>query len=289
VPGVLLVSAGLFGLVFGFSRAETEGWDSPEAWGSLAAAGVLLVAFVLWQRRASHPLLPLPVVLDRDRGTGYASVFIAGAGMFGIFLFVTYYLQTVLGLSPLQTGLGYLPMLLTLMATSQVVTNLLLPRLGAKLVVPLAMAVAAGALVALTTLRVDSEYPQVAVILAVLGLGMGGIMPASIQTATLGIDPRYAGVGSAFVNTSQQVGGSISTALLNTIATTAATAWITDHPAAGPAGQAEAAVAGFHLAWWCTAGLFALGAIVAALGFRRRRDSRYGRSRDGGEAPAAGG
>ncbi len=286
LPGVLLVTAGLFSLVFGFSRAESDGWDAPDAWGMLVAAGVLLVAFVVWQGFASHPLLPLAVVLDRDRGTGYASVFIAGAGMFGIFLFVTYYLQTVLGFSPVQTGVGYLPMILMLILTAQLSTNLLLPRFGAKVMVPFGMLVGAVSMASLTTLGVDSEYGQIWPILAGLGLAMGSIMPASIQTATLGVHPKYAGVGSAFVNTSQQVGGSISTALLNTIAANATTAFLTDHAGDGDAAlTAEAAVHGFHVAWWWTAGLFALGTVIAAIGFRRRRDSLYGRVRDGDAAP----
>lgn len=290
VPGVLLVSVGLFGVVFGFSRAESDGWDAPAAWGSLTAAAVLLVAFVLWQRFASHPLLPLPVVLDRDRGTGYASVFIAGAGMFGIFLFVTYYLQTVLAFTPMQTGLAYLPMIVMLVVMAQLSTNVLLPRLGAKVMVPAGMLIGGASMAALTTLTVDSEYGQIWPILAGLGIAMGSIMPASIQTATLGVKPEYAGVGSAFVNTSQQVGGSISTALLNTIAANATTAYLTDHAdaSAGAAGVAEAAVAGFHVAWWCTAGLFGGGAVVAAVGFRRRKHSLYGRVRRG-DVPHVGG
>ena len=111
LPGTVLVSGALFLLVYGFSNAETEGWESPLTWGMLAASAVLLVAFVLWQRRAAHPLLPLAIVRDRNRAAAYASVLIAGAGLFGIFLFVTYYLQTSLGYSPIQTGLSFLPMI----------------------------------------------------------------------------------------------------------------------------------------------------------------------------------
>ena len=136
LPGTVLVSAALFLLVYGFSNAETEGWDSPLTWGMLATSAVLLVVFVLWQRRAAHPLLPLPIVLDRNRGAAYISVFIAGAGMFGIFLFVTYYLQTSLGYSPIQTGLAFLPMILMLVLAAQLSTNIFVPRLGPKVMVP---------------------------------------------------------------------------------------------------------------------------------------------------------
>ena len=132
IPGTILVSGGLFGLVYGFSNAETDGWDSPLTWGMLAAAAVLLVAFVLWQRRAAHPLLPLSIVLDRNRGAAYLSVMIAGAGMFGIFLFVTYYLQATLGYSPIQTGLAFLPMIAMLVLAAQLGTNLFVPRFGPK-------------------------------------------------------------------------------------------------------------------------------------------------------------
>lgn len=139
VPGTVLVSAALFGLVFGFANAETDGWDSPMTWVPLAAAVVLLVGFVQRQRTTEHPLLPLQIVLDRDRGAAYLSVLIAGAGMFGIFLFVTYYLQVSLGYSPIQTGLSFLPMIGMLVLAAQLSTNLLLPRFGPKTMVPFGM------------------------------------------------------------------------------------------------------------------------------------------------------
>jgi len=145
LPGTVLVSAALFLLVYGFSNAETEGWDAPQTWGMLAASGVLLIAFVLWQRRAAHPLLPLPIVLDRNRGAAYISVFIAGAGMFGIFLFVTYYLQTSLGYSPIQTGLAFLPMIVMLVLAAQLSTNIFVPRFGPKVMVPIGMLIASAA------------------------------------------------------------------------------------------------------------------------------------------------
>jgi EmrB/QacA subfamily drug resistance transporter len=271
IPGTLLVSGALFALVYGFSNAETDGWDSPLTWGMLTASGVLLVAFVLWQRRAKHPLLPLAIVLDRNRGAAYSSVLIAGAGMFGIFLFVTYYLQTSLGYSPIQTGVSFLPMIGMLVLAAQLSTNIFVPRFGPKIMVPAGMVLAAIGMVLLTRLDLDSTYAaDLLPALMILGFGMGSIMPASIQTATLGVDREFAGVASAMVNTSQQVGGSIGTALLNTLAATAAADYVASHLPATAAVAAEAAVASYTTAYWWGAGFFTFGAVLAALLFRRR-------------------
>lgn len=272
-PGTLLASAGLFSLVFGFSRAESDGWDAPLAWGSLVAAAVLLVAFVFWQRAARHPLLPLPVVLDRNRGAAFLSVMITGAGMFGVFLFVTYYFQLTLAYSPMQTGFGFLPMVVTLVIFAQLGTNVLLPRLGPKILVPAGMVIAAIAMVMFTRLDAGSSYGDALIALVLLGAGMGTIMPASIQTATLGVDRRYAGVSSAMVNTSQQVGGSIGTALLNTLAATALTDYVAAHQPPTDAVMADAAVHSYAVAYWWSAAFFAAGAVIAALLFRRKQFS----------------
>ena len=269
--GTVLVSGALFGLVYGFSSAESHGWGSPLTWGMLAAAGVLLVAFVLWQLRTTHPLLPLQIVLDRNRGAAYSSVLIAAVGMFGIFLFVTYYLQTTLHYSPIKTGLSFLPMIAMLVIAAQLSTNLLLPRLGPKVMVPIGMTLAGLGMAYLTRLGVSSTYAaDVLPPLLILGTGMGTIMPASIQTATLGVDREFAGVASALVNTSQQVGGSIGTALLNTLAATAAADYLASHLPPTPAVAAQAAVHSYAVAYSWGAGIFAFGAVLAALLFRRR-------------------
>ena len=271
LPGTVLVSAALFGLVYGFSNAETQGWDAPVTWIMLAGAAVLLVAFVLWQRRAAHPLLPLSIVLDRNRGAAYSSVLIAGAGMFGIFLFVTYYLQTTLGYSPIQTGLSFLPMIGMLVVAAQVGTNVLVPRLGPKILVPAGMTLGALGMVLLTFADESSSYAaNILPALMVLGTAMGTIMPASMQTATLGVDRQFAGVASAMVNTSQQVGGSIGTALLNTLAATAVTDYLADNAPVTEAVGVHAAIAGYATAYWWGAGFFAFGAVLSALLFRRR-------------------
>ena len=271
VPGTLLVSGALFGLVYGFSNAETDGWDSPLTWGMLGAAVVLLIGFVVWQTRATHPLLPLPIVLDRNRGAAYLSVLIAGAGMFGIFLFVTYYLQLTLGYSPIQTGLAFLPMIGMLVLAAQLGTNLLVPRFGPKVLVPVGMSLGVVAMIWLTFLDASSSYAaNVLPPLMLMGAAMGTIMPASMQTATLGVDRQYAGVASAMVNTSQQVGGSIGTALLNTLAATAAADYLAAHTPVTPGVVVDAAIASYATAYWWGAGFFAVGALLSAVLFRRR-------------------
>jgi EmrB/QacA subfamily drug resistance transporter len=271
VPGTVLVSGALFGLVYGFSNAETDGWGSGWTWGMLVAAGVLLIAFVLWQRRATHPLLPLSIVLDRNRAAAYSSVLIAGAGMFGIFLFVTYFLQITLHYTPIQTGLSFLPMIGMLILAAQLSTNIFVPRFGPKIMVPIGMTLAAIGMVYLTHLNLSSTYAaDVLPPLMIIGAGMGSIMPASMQTATLGIDRQFAGVASALVNTSQQVGGSIGTALLNTLAATAASSYVSSHLPASAAVATAAAIQSYAVAYWWGAGFFAFGGLLATFLFRRR-------------------
>jgi EmrB/QacA subfamily drug resistance transporter len=271
LPGTVLVSGGLFFLVYGFSNANTDSWGAADSWGMLVASGILLIAFVLWIRRARHPLLHLSVILDRNRGAAYSAILLSAVGMFAIFLFVTYFLQTGLHYTPIQTGLSFLPMVGMLVIAAQLGTNLLVPRLGPKILVPIGMLLAGSGMIWLTNLDLTSTYvPDVMVPLMVVGFGMGTIMPASMQTATLGVDRQYAGVASALVNTSQQVGGSIGTALLNTLAASAVTAYILDHAPATPAVAAEAAVHSYALVYWVAAGTFGFGAVLTALLFRRR-------------------
>jgi len=271
IPGTIFVSAALFGLVYGFSNAESDGWDSPLTWGMLAGAAVFLVIFVLWQRRAKHPLLPLSIVLDRNRAAAYIAVLMAGAGMFGIFLFVTYFLQASLGFSPMQTGLAFLPMIAMLVLAAQLGTNIFVPRFGPKIMVPFGVTLSTIGMIYLTHLNLDSVYViDILPPLMILGFAMGSTMPAAMQTATLGVDREFAGVASAMVNTSQQVGGSIGVALLNTIAATAATNFIADNAPATPGVLAEAAVHSYSQVYWWAASFFAFGAILTGLLFRRR-------------------
>jgi hypothetical protein len=289
------VSGSMFCLVFGFSNAATHSWHAQSTWGFLAAGVVLLAGFVAWQFRAAHPLLPPRVVLDRNRGGAYLAILIVGASMFGLFLFLTYYLQTILGYSPVITGVAFLPAIVMVMIFAQISNIVLMPRVGPKPLVGFGMLIAAVGMAWLTRIGVHSSYAS-AVLgpLMVAGAGIGLSMPPSMNTGTFGVAPSDAGVASATLNVGQQLGGSIGTALLNTIATSAAAAYVASHltkaiaisPSAQGALQEAAAVHGYTTGFWWTAGFFAGGAIVCGALFRRGPLARQAQSLPaGGQQP----
>jgi EmrB/QacA subfamily drug resistance transporter len=270
IPGAVLVTAGLFAIVYGFSSAESHDWSSPLSWGFLTAGAVLLTAFTWWQTRAPHPLLPLRVLLDRNRGASFAVMLISSAGIFGVFLFLTYYLQLILGYSAIETGLAFLPMVGALMVAATLATSVLTPRIGPKTVVPLGMALGAAGMVWLTGLGLDSAYAtDVLPALLVTGLGIGMVMAPAMSLATSGVAADDAGVASASVNTMQQIGGSIGTALLNTLAASAATSYLEGKDATSKLVQAQAALESYSTAYWWSAAFFVAGALVTVLLYRR--------------------
>jgi EmrB/QacA subfamily drug resistance transporter len=264
-PGIVTASAGLFGLVYGFSNAETYAWSDPMSWAFLAAGTVLLALFVWLQTRVAHPLLPLRVVLDRYRGGSYVALFVSGAGMFGVFLFLTYYAQASLHYTPIETGLAFLPMVGALMISATLSSSVLIPRIGPKPLVTAGMAVSAAGMAWLTWLDLDSGYAtHILPPLLVLGIGFGLIMATAMSVGTLGIEPADAGVASATVNTSQQIGGSIGTAVLNTLAASAAADYLVGRQPS-PDVIAQSMLQSYHTAFWWSAAFFAIGAIVCGL------------------------
>ncbi|WUH92564.1 MFS transporter [Streptomyces sp. NBC_00433] len=264
IPGVLLSTLGLVSLVYGFTRAETAGWSSVSTIGLLVAAVVLLATFAVVESRVRHPLLPMRVVADRNRGGVYASLGLAIIGMFGVFLFMTYYLQVVQGYSAIKTGFAFLPMVTAFVIGSTQIGARLVNRLPARVLMAPGFALAAVAMLLLTRLSLGASYPGVVLPgLVLLGLGMGTAFMPAMSLATSGVQPRDAGVASAMVNTSQQVGGAIGTALLNTVAASATATYLAAHHAATPAAakltEAQGLVHGYaHAVWW------AFGIEVAA-------------------------
>lgn len=270
VPGVVLVSGGLFCIVYGFASAETHPWSSWMTWGFLTAGVMLLLGFVRWQGWAKHPVLPLRVLADRNRGAAFSAVLVSSAGMFGVFLFLTYYLQGTLRYSPVKNGVAFLPMVGVLMVIAQLSTNWLVPKVGPKVIVPVGMVLAASGMAWLTRLGLHDSYAaHVLPPLLLIGAGIGLSMPAAMSQATLGVQMNDQGVASATANTTQQIGGSISTALLNTLAAAAATHYAATH-LTDPLVQAHATLHSYATAYWWSAGFFAVGAVVTMLLFRRK-------------------
>ena len=279
LPGVALASAGLFALVFGFSHAETTSWSDSITIISLAAAAVLLIGFIAFERRVEHPLLPLHIVWDRARGGAYATIALAGSAVFAVFLFLTYYLQQDLGFSPIKTGLAFLPMTGMIVLTATTVQTRVLHRTGAKPLVMTGMTLGLIAMITFTRLTPGGDYvTHVLPGLLLTGVGMGCVFAPAFSTATLGVKSTDAGVASAMVNTSQQVGGSVGTALLSTIFASAAASYASGHIKASGIAVA-ASIHGYTTAFEWGAAIFGLGLLVAILilpgdGAARARDAQ---------------
>jgi EmrB/QacA subfamily drug resistance transporter len=262
IPGMLTWTVGLFALVFGFSNAETHGWGATATVVSLIASPLLLTAFVLIERRVKHPLMPLHIVWDRARGGSYAALLVTGAGIFAVFLFLTYFLQVNLGFSPLKTGLAFLPLSAVLIITSTTVQTRVIPRTGVKPLLLVGMALGVVGMLLFTQLTPTSSYGSgVLPGLLVLGVGMGCIFAPAFSAGTLGVPPNEAGIASAMVNTSQQVGGSIGTSLLSTIYASAVAGYLATHlHVRGVALAAQ--VHGDTRAFWWAVGIFGLGFLL---------------------------
>ena len=267
IPGVVLVGSAVFCLVYGCSNAASHRWGSPSTYGFLVAGGVLLGLFALWQGRAAHPLLPPRVVLDRNRGGAYASMFITGAGLFGTFFFLTFYMQRTLGFSPLVTGVAFLPISVGSAIVSNLSTIVLMPRFGRKPLVGSGMLIASGAMVWLAQLGPHTGYAAGLLgPLIMVAVGMGMVIAPSINTGTYGVAPQDAGVASATVTVGQQLGASIGTSLLNTIFAGAVASYLAAHLATSSADRQTltglAVAHGYDTTFWWIAGILACGAII---------------------------
>jgi hypothetical protein len=263
--GLVTGSTGLFALVYGFSNAETHSWTATATIASLIASVVLLSAFVVIEHRVKDPLLPLHIVWDRARGGAYLSVLLAAAGVFGVFFFLTYYLQLTLGFSPLTTGFAFLPMTAVIIATSMIAQTKVLGRTGARPLVALGMALGMIAMIIFSRLTPGSSYATAVLPgLIVIGLGMGCIFAPAIGTATLGVEVHETGVASAIVNTAQQVGGSVGLALLSALSASASAHYLRSHRGA-PGLVSLAEVHGYTTSFVWAAGIFGVGLVLSLL------------------------
>jgi EmrB/QacA subfamily drug resistance transporter len=257
LPGAVTVTGGLLALVYGFTKAGTDGWGSSITVGLFAVAAVLLVAFVLIEQRATHPLLPLRVVLDRNRGGSFLASLLVGTALLGTFLSLTYYFQGTLHYSALKSGFAFVPFSLGII-TGATMASRLLPRFGPRLVMSGGLLLGMAGLILFSTLDVHSAYLSTVLPAEVIvSLGMGLSFVAMSSTALIGVSPQDAGVASALVNATQQTGGTMGAALINTIATSATATYVATH------GKSAAALAAGSIHGYTTA--FTFSAIVLAV------------------------
>ncbi len=264
IPGAVTVTAGLVALVYGFTLASQDGWTAGGTLSFIGLAVVLLAAFLVIEVRTAHPLLPMRVVLDRNRGASYLGSFLAGAGLFGMFLFLTFYFQGTLHYSALKSGIAFLPFSAGIIVAATLAARLL-PRFGPRPLMVFGFLSGCLGLIWLTQIGVHTSY--VAHILPaelLISLGLGTAFVPLSSTALLGVGEHDAGVAGALFNTSQQVGGSLGTALLNTLAASATASYLVVHGSSA-ASQQLAAIHGYTVGFIVGAVLLGLAAIVSAV------------------------
>lgn len=260
-PSTILGTAGTFGLVLGASRAETQGWGAPITLTSLVAGGLLLMVFVGFQKVDRHPLVPLRVVADRNRGAGLLTLFLGQAGVFALFLFLTYFFQGVLGYSPIRTGLAFLPMMVTVAVVATLTQSVLVKHLTMRAIVAGGLTMGGAGAALLTQAGASSHYAAwVLPGLILAGAGIGSAIVSAVALAQLGVEPRDAGAAGALNNVSQQLGAALGIAVISTFVATATNNYLADH---GSTAAVAATVHGFTVGYWWAAGAFWAGAVLS--------------------------
>jgi EmrB/QacA subfamily drug resistance transporter len=217
LPGAVTVTAGMSTLVYGLTKAADDGWGSTTTVVTLAIAVALLVAFVVIEHFSEHPLMPFRIFANRNRTGSYLIMLFLAAALFTTFYFLAQYLQNVHGWSPFHTGVGFLPMPMTIMFMSIVVVRRLVPRIGIRPFLTVGPILAIAAMVSMAQLDADSSYWPFVGSLLLLGVGMGCSFVPLTMTAVNGVEPHETGLASALLNTGQQVGGAIGLAVFGTI------------------------------------------------------------------------
>jgi len=267
IPGAITSSLGLVSLVYGITQVAELGWSDPTTLSWFGASLVLLASFFVIESRTSHPLLPMNILLNRNRGASYLTSFIVGAGLFGMFLFLAYFFQGILQYSPIKAGLLFLPFSVGV-GISAGIASQALPRFGPRYVSFIGLLMATAGMLLLTRLEPASSYlSDILPALMVLSLGMGLVFVPISATALFGVGNHDAGVASAVLNTAQQIGGALGTALLNTVAVTATASYFTTNmiDPTDPANAGAVAFGltdGFVAAFTWSAGFMFVGAII---------------------------
>ena len=278
-PGAITATAGVGSLVYGFIHAASSGWGDPQTLVAFAVAAVLLPAFLAIEMRSRQPLMPLHLFTDRNRSGSYAVMLMGGAAMFGVLFFLTQYLQNILGYSPLRTGLAFLPLNLIIITSAQVAARMV-PRIGPRPLILSGTVMMTAGLVWLSQISVGSGYTGLVLpAMAVMGLGLGQIFVPVTLLAVSGVERRDAGVASAMLNVSQQVGGTLGLSALVTVSASATASQLAGIAGAGARAQASALalVHGWATGFVLAAGFAALAFLSALLVLRPRPSVGPGR------------
>ena len=222
VRGALTSTIGVTALAYGFVRAATSGWGDTITIAAFAAGLALLVTFVLLERRAPEPITPLRLFADRNRSASHVARLFITAGMFGMFFFLTQFLQEVLHYSPLKTGLAFLPFTVALFAMSQLSARRLVQRFGGKTMMVVGFTVSTSGMLLMTQLAASSSYISLLAPLVLFGAGNGLAFVPLTSTSLSGVRPEEAGAASGLVNVMQQLGGALGLAVLVSVFGTAA-------------------------------------------------------------------
>ncbi len=270
LPGAISVTAGMSTLVYGLTKAATDGWGSTTTLVTLALAATMLVAFVLIEHVSTHPLMPFRIFANRNRTGAYLIMLFLAAALFTTFYLMAQYLQDVHGWSPFATGLGFLPMPVTIMFMSLVVVRRLIPKIGIRPFLTAGPILALVAMFSFSRLNATSTYWEFLGCILLLGLGMGCSFVPLTMTAVNGVAPHETGLASALLNTGQQVGGAIGLAVFGTVFVHASTARAHQIGplAATAAGKANIFVAGQQQAFGAAVVVTAL-ALIASLALIR--------------------
>lgn len=260
VPSTIIGTAGIFGLVFGSAKAQTDGWGSAVTLTSLIAGAVLLVGFVVLQKVDRSPLVPLRVLADRNRGAAYLTLVLGQAGVFVLFLFLTYYFQGVLGYSPIKTGVAFLPMMVTVVIVATLTQSVLVQHLTLRGIIASGLLVGGAGAALLAQADAGGRYATwVLPGLILVGAGIGSAIVSAVAVGQMGVDPQDAGTAGAVNNVAQQLGPALGIAVVSTFVATATSHYVAHH---GTGAVVDATVHGFSVGFWWAAGAFWTGAVL---------------------------